>query len=166
MNGSKGSILVVEDDDGICTLERLRLERAGFQVNTASTAEEAKTKLLETHIEVLVLDNHLPDGVDGLDFYQHLQHIGCKVPVIMVTGFSDEATAIRAIKSGVRDFITKSPEFLEYLPDAVTRVLTQVRTEQALTESETRYRNLHERFQVFVERMPAIFFSRSEERRV
>src|SRR4051812_48829880 len=96
-----GSILVVEDDAGVCTLERMRLERAGYRVLTAATAEEAEAKLGQTSVEVLILDNHLPGGVDGLDFYQRLQAAGYNLPVILVTGFSDEQTAIRALKTGV-----------------------------------------------------------------
>jgi signal transduction histidine kinase len=163
---SSGSILVVEDDQGISTLERLRLERAGFQVETAASAEEAQSKLAQHAIEVLVLDNRLPGDVDGLAFYEHLQSLGHDVPVIMVTGFSDEQTAIRALKSGVRDFITKSPEFLDSLPTAVERVLKQVRTERVLAESEARYRRLHEHLRVLVEHMPAIFCTINQELRV
>jgi signal transduction histidine kinase len=56
----------------------------------------------------------------------------------MVTGYSDDATIIRALRAGVRDYIFKSVEYLDYLPDACRRVLDQVRVqrerEQALAE--------------------------------
>ena len=64
------------------------------------------------------------------------------MPVILVTGFRDEATVIRAMRVGVRDFVTKSIEYLDYLPEAVGRVLRQVRTEHAAAESEARLAGL------------------------
>jgi PAS domain S-box-containing protein len=58
--------------------------------------------------------------------------------VILVTGHSSEATVIQALRIGVRDFLTKSVEYLDYLPEAVERVLKQVQTEHQLAESEAR----------------------------
>src|SRR5262249_19034877 len=63
---------------------------------------------------------------------------GHEVPVILVTGFGNEALVIQAMRAGVRDFVTKTAEYLEYLPEAVTRVLTQLHTEARLAESEAR----------------------------
>src|SRR5260370_6125085 len=63
---------------------------------------------------------------------------GYDCPVIMVTGFSDEGTVIKALRLGVRDFVTKSTEYLDYLPEAVERVLKQVQIETQLAESKTR----------------------------
>src|SRR5207247_236461 len=63
---------------------------------------------------------------------------GFDLPVIMVTGFSDEATVVKALRLGVRDFVTKSAQYLDYLPEAVERVLKQVQTETQLAESEAR----------------------------
>lgn len=55
-----------------------------------------------------------------------------------MTGYSNESTVIRALRNGVRDFVSKSIEYLDYLPEAVGRVLQQVQTEQQLAESESR----------------------------
>lgn len=89
---------------------------------------------------MILLDYRLPGGADGLDFYERLEAAGYDPPVILVTGFGNEATAIQALRVGVRDFVTKSAEYLEYLPEAVERVLRQVRTESQLAASEERFR--------------------------
>jgi PAS domain S-box-containing protein len=60
------------------------------------------------------------------------------VPAILVTAFADQAVAIKALRAGVRDFVPKAPDFLEYLPRAVDRVVAQVRVERRLVESEVR----------------------------
>lgn len=135
-----GTILVVEDDLGIATLERRRLERVGYTAITVATAGEALARVAQGDIDLIVLDQSLPDGVTGLDFYTQLKAVGYDLPVIMVTGYSNEATVIQALRLGVQDFVTKSAEYLDYLPDAVRRVLAIVRLEQRLEERERQFR--------------------------
>ena len=135
---TRATVLVVEDDEGIAELERGRLEEAGYRVVVAGTAEAAFAALTTQPVDLVLLDYRLPGGRDGLNFYARLKAAGLDPPVILVTGFSDEATVIRALRAGVRDFVTKSAEYLDYLPEAVGRVLAQVGTERRLAESEAR----------------------------
>jgi PAS domain S-box-containing protein len=130
-----GTILIVEDDPGVATLERQRLEPAGYTVSSASP-DNALRLLVQREVDLILLDCRLPG--DGLTFLDRLRQAGHDVPVILVAGSSDEATVIRALRAGVRDFVTRSPEYLDYLPEAVGRVLAQVRTERRLAESEAR----------------------------
>ncbi len=142
-------ILVVEDDPGVAVLQRRHLERAGYGVVGVATAEDALDRVDEGDVKLIVLDHGLPDAT-GLEFYERLRASGHDLPVIMVTGLSDPATVIEALRAGLRDFVTKTPEYLDYLPGAVERVLTQVRLEQLLEESEERFRGLVENLQVGV----------------
>ncbi len=139
-----GTILVVEDDPGIATLERRSLERVGYTVVTVATADGAMERIVQGDVDLIVLDYVLPGGVSGLEFYRRLKEAGYDLPVVMVTGQSNEATVIEALRAGVQDFVTKSVEYLDYLPEAVGRVLTQARTERFLEESEQRYKSLFE----------------------
>ena len=132
------TVLVVEDDAGIAELERSRLEEAGYQVVLAATAEDALREVGHGGVDLVLLDYRLPGGADGLDFYARVKAAGFDLPVILVTGFGNEATVIQALRVGVRDFVTKSLEYLDYLPEAVGRVLRQVGTERRLAESEAR----------------------------
>ncbi|MEW6353509.1 MAG: ATP-binding protein [Pseudomonadota bacterium] len=135
-----GKILVVEDDNGIAALERRRLERAGNTVVTADTPDAAMEEIKRGDVELILLDYMLPGGLTGLEFYEQIKAAGYHVPVIMVTGLSDEATIVKALRAGVHDFVTKSVEYLDYLPEAVERVLTQERTRKKLAESEVQLR--------------------------
>jgi two-component system cell cycle sensor histidine kinase/response regulator CckA len=138
MAGTVETVLIVEDDAGVVALERRRLERAGYRVVTAENAAAARTRLAAEPVSLILLDHGLPGELDGLSFYGHLRDEGWDIPVILVTGFSDAGTAIRALRSGVRDFVTKSREYLDYVPEAVRRVLEQVHMERRLAESEAR----------------------------
>jgi PAS domain S-box-containing protein len=142
MRRQEGRILIVEDDQGVARLERLHLERAGFAVVTAATHADALEHIAQERFALMLLDYHLPGEVDGLRFHEQLEASGEHLPVIIVTGRSDEGTAIRALRAGVRDFVTKSAAYIDYLPEAVARVLAQVRTEQQLAESEARLATL------------------------
>ncbi|MDY3562233.1 PAS domain S-box protein [Gemmata sp. JC673] len=126
------TVLIVEDDPGIAALELDRLEEAGYRCVVAADADEALAALRAEDIDLILLDYRLPGGVNGLQFYDRIRAAGYAQPVILVTGFGNEATAIQALRVGVRDFVTKSIEYLDYLPDAVGRVLGQVRTEHQL----------------------------------
>jgi PAS domain S-box-containing protein len=129
-------ILVVEDNGFIAKQERKRLERAGYRVATSSTVEDAFARVAEGGADLIILDYNLSDNVTGLDFYARLKAAGYDIPVIMVTGSSDEETIIQALRAGVRDFVTKSLKYLDYLPEAVERVLAQERTRRALAKSQ------------------------------
>ncbi|MCG3112603.1 MAG: EAL domain-containing protein [Candidatus Manganitrophus sp. SB1] len=130
------TILIVEDDETTAVLERRCLERAGYSILTAATAEEGEERVVQEEIDLVLLDYTLPKGMTGLDFYMNLKVKGQDLPVIMVTAFSDEATIIKALRAGVRDFVTKSTAYLDYLPEAVKRVLSDERTKKALARSE------------------------------
>ncbi|MBW3541290.1 MAG: response regulator [Planctomycetes bacterium] len=128
------SVLVVEDDPGVASLQARRLERAGYHVLTAGTVAEALAHVHQCPVQLIVMDFRLPGGVTGLDLHAQLRAAGFEIPVIIVTGFSDESTAIRSLRAGVRDFVSKSVAYLDYLPEAVERVLNEVRLEEAQRE--------------------------------
>jgi PAS domain S-box-containing protein len=132
------TVLIVEDDPGIAELERGRLEETGYAARVAGTVEEALDEVRRGGVDLVLLDYRFPGELNGLDFYARAKAAGYDLPVILVTGFGNEATVIQALRVGVRDFVTKSVEYLDYLPEAVGRVLHQVGTERRLAESEAR----------------------------
>ena len=136
MNAPPETVLILEDDPGVARLQRLRLERAGYTVVAVTTPAEALARLRVGEVDLLVLDNRLDGGEEGLGFYTRLKADGLDLPVILVTGYSDDATIVRALRAGVRDYVFKSVEYLDYLPEAVRRVLDQERTKQQLAGSE------------------------------
>ena len=83
-------------------------------------------------IDLMVLDYQLAGPASGLDFYDQLRAAGLDVPAILVTGFGDEAMLAQALRAGLRDFLPKTPDYLDYLVPTVDRVIGQVRTERAL----------------------------------
>ncbi|MDR3404382.1 MAG: response regulator [Chthoniobacter sp.] len=138
MNGlrQRGTILVLEDDPGIGRLQRLQLERAGFHVELTTNTTDARTRLAAQRIDLLLLDYQLSEPTNGLEFYRALQQESRDVPAILVTGYGDESRIIEAMRAGVRDFIPKTPNFIDLVAPTVERVMKQVQAERLLHEAE------------------------------
>jgi signal transduction histidine kinase len=132
---TRATILLLEDDPGVARLERLRLERSGYAVVTAATAEEGLRTVAEGGIDLIVLDQKLSPGTSGLECFRQIKAAGYNVPAILVTGMQEENLLLEAMRAGVRDFVPKTQNFLNHLEPIVTRVLDQVRTERELAES-------------------------------
>jgi signal transduction histidine kinase/DNA-binding LytR/AlgR family response regulator len=135
---ASSAVLVVEDDIGVATLQKRRLERAGYSVIIATDAGQAEAIVAEGKVSLLMLDFRLQGNTTGLDVYERLKARGFSTPAILVTAFGDQEVVIRALRAGVRDFVPKSSDYLDQLPSAVDRVIAQARVERKLLESEQR----------------------------
>ena len=131
-----GTVLVLEDDAGVNHLLRKHLERAGYRAIGALELTEARARLAADSIDLVVLDYQLGGEVTGLEFYRSLLAEGHELPAILVTGFGDEARLVEALRAGVRDYILKTPNFVELVAPTVERVMNQVRAERKLIETE------------------------------
>lgn len=134
----KATVLIVEDDPGVAKLLQLRLDRAGYQVQVATNAEEALELVRGQPIELMLLDQNLPRGVSGLELYQQVKEAGFDIPAILVTGFQGEGIVLQSFRAGVYDFVPKTTDYLDYLLPTIDRVLKKRHTEFQLMESEAR----------------------------
>jgi PAS domain S-box-containing protein len=135
---ASSTVLILEDDMGVATLQKRRLERAGYSVVIATSAPQAETIIAAGKIQLLLLDYRLEGNTTGLDVYERLKAQGLNIPAILVTAFGDQDVTIRALRAGVRDFLPKSADYLDHLPGALDRVAAQARVERKLLESEQR----------------------------
>jgi PAS domain S-box-containing protein len=121
-------LFLVEDDDDIALLIRKSLERAGHRVTTCRTAADALTVLGDTHFNLVILDQILPD-MSGLDLLQTMNHDGIHVPVLMVTGYGDEQLATQVLQAGAVDYVAKDQAlaFLAELPKRVNESIARHR---------------------------------------
>lgn len=105
---SNVTVLVVEDEESIMTLIRFTLEHAGFTVQSAFSAEEAKALLNEKLPDVALLDWMLP-GQSGLQLMRQLrQHERSKdLPVIMLTARGTDNDKEQGLNLGADDYLTK-----------------------------------------------------------
>ncbi|MBR0568124.1 sigma-54-dependent Fis family transcriptional regulator [Azoarcus sp. L1K30] len=114
-------VLVVDDEEDIRELLELSLLRMGLGCDAAGTVAEARALLAERRYRLCLTDMRLPDG-DGLELVEFIQHHQPGLPVAVITAFGSIETAIRALKAGAFDFVTKPVE-LKALRELVTHAL-------------------------------------------
>jgi DNA-binding response OmpR family regulator len=100
-------LLVVDDDALVLEMITETLRRSGFQVATATSAEEALNWMRRHGLPHLaVLDINMPFGMDGLELC-HTIHTFCDLPMVMLTAVEDEEVITLAIESCAEDYLTK-----------------------------------------------------------
>ncbi len=102
---SKGTVLVVEDDDGIAELLGLNLSGEGFRVVRERDAESALLYLKRTSPDLIVLDLGLP-GMDGLEFCR-IVRAERRTPILILTSRRDEVDKVVGLELGADDYVTK-----------------------------------------------------------
>ena len=98
--------LIVDDERDICDLIEMGLTGQEVLCESAYQVKSAIKKLKENHYDVVFCDVRLPDG-DGLDLLAHIQKHYPSTPVCMITAHGNMDMAIRALKLGAFDFVSK-----------------------------------------------------------
>jgi FixJ family two-component response regulator len=126
-------VFVVDDDPSVRRgLDRL-LRAAGHRVESFASAREFLERAEHDGPRCLVLDVRMP-GQGGLDLYERLMASGRDIPVIFITGHADVPMAVRAMKAGAVDFLSKPFEDSELLGAAAQALERDRRRWQAWRE--------------------------------
>jgi excisionase family DNA binding protein len=99
-------ILVVDDEASIRELLSKTLALAEYEVDTAQDGRAAVERLRLGHYDLLIADLKMP-GLDGLSLIREAKRLNVELPVIIITGFSTESSAIEAVNLGVAGYLTK-----------------------------------------------------------
>jgi two-component system nitrogen regulation response regulator GlnG len=119
------TLLIVDDEPGVCYSFRRVFSGEGVEVVTAATAAAGLQQARARRPDVVVLDLQLPDA-SGLDLFARLHADDPKRPVIFVTAHGTTDTAIEAMKRGAFDYLVK-PVDLERLSQVVARAFEAAR---------------------------------------
>jgi PAS domain S-box-containing protein len=153
----RSTILVVDDEPALRMAFGELLTAEGYDLILASSGMEALEKAAELIPDLILLDIRMPD-MDGFEVCRRLRAdpLLSDVPIIMVTAFADRQSRLRGFEVGADDFVSKPVDSIELL--ARVRTTTQLnrfrrllleqtrrqQAEEALRESEARYRGLFE----------------------
>ena len=119
-------ILLIEDDVPFCKLLEKFLIKKSFEVVTAFSGSEAKIKIKDTDFDLIMTDLRLPD-YDGIQLMAEIKTINPNVPILLMTGYSDVSTAVKAIKNGATDYISKP-----FNPEEVLLVITNALAQESI----------------------------------
>jgi len=116
-------ILLVDDDPGLLRLISLRLQSAGYAVDTASSGEQALGRVASNIPDAVITDLRM-EGMDGMALFRQLRERDPTLPVIILTAHGTIPDAVAATREGAFDFLTKpfdSQELLETVAEATGR---------------------------------------------
>jgi DNA-binding NtrC family response regulator len=111
---ANAKVLVVEDDDAMRDLLVEEVSDAGFNVVSAPDGRAGVDVVLSTAIDLIITDLRMPD-LDGFDLIRDVQATRQAPHIVMITAFGSIETAIKAVKLGAFDYITKPFEIEELL---------------------------------------------------
>jgi DNA-binding response OmpR family regulator len=118
--GSRGRILIVDDEPNIRLLFRAALESAGYEVEEAADGDEGLASLSRYLIDLILLDLHMPN-LGGMEVLRRIRDEVFQVPVVIVTAHGSVPDAVEAMRLGAVDFISKP-----LTPGALRRVVEEM----------------------------------------
>ena len=113
--------LIVDDEPDICELLELTLGRMNIETRAANDLAQARALLTQHHFDLCLTDMKLPDG-NGIELVEHIQQHYAKTPVAVITAHGNMEWAIKALKAGAFDFVSK-PVDLQILRNLVNTAL-------------------------------------------
>lgn len=123
-------ILCIDDDLDLVTLLKRFLSKNGYSVETALSGYKGLKLFEEENFDLVLCDFRLPDK-DGLEMIQALRKIKFDIPIILITAYSDVKIAVKAVKMGAFEYVSKP-----ILPDEILiTVANALNQKQELNES-------------------------------
>ncbi|PQJ29385.1 sigma-54-dependent transcriptional regulator [Rubritalea profundi] len=105
MPNSPYNLIIADDDSTIRNLLSIKATQHGFRPATVSNGQEV-LEMMKDHVDVVLLDLHMPK-MDGFHCLQELSKSHPLVPIIILSGENDASSAMKAVKLGAHDYITK-----------------------------------------------------------
>jgi two-component sensor histidine kinase len=139
-------IVYIDDDPALGRLVQKILGRQGRDIEYFSSADEGLERIASGGIDVLVLDHYLAGGT-GLDILAQLKMMEKAPPVVYVTGSTEAAVAVAALKAGAADYVLKTvgEDFLELLSSAIEQAIETARLRKAREDAERDMREARDR---------------------
>ncbi|RVQ69098.1 response regulator [Croceicoccus ponticola] len=144
-------ILYVDDDAALRRLVQRALERRGFDVVPAESADAALEILNNEEIALVAIDHEMP-GRDGLSLLADIVAMDNAPPAVFVTGTDETRIAVAALKSGASDFVVKTigNDFFDLLAGSFTQALEKVALTRAKALAELELRAANERLELIL----------------
>jgi len=147
MTSALPTLLYIDDDDALARLVDRGLTRLGIKVVHASSGARGLERLRQGGIDVVALDQYMPD-MDGLETLERIMAISGAPPVVFVTASQDSSIAVTALKAGAADYLVKDTrgEFIALLQVAVDGALRQAALQKARDEAEAEVHASRDRY--------------------
>ena len=109
----KLEILVLDDEEIVCTRLKSVLEKAGYVVETYTDSRQAKNRIEQHRFSIVVTDLKMAN-IDGLELFRSVKDKWPDCEVVLITGFATVEVTREALQKGVRDVIAKPFKIAEF----------------------------------------------------
>ena len=116
-------VLIIDDEVDICYFLTRNLNKKNYFASYVNNLKDAKLALDKQHPSILLLDNHLPDGL-GLDFAQEVKLNHPEIRIVMITAHDTPNDRSNATKKGVDYFLSK-PFMMTQIFDAIKNIINK-----------------------------------------
>jgi PAS domain S-box-containing protein len=153
-------VLIVDDDE----VDRLSVRRAlatastPMELHEAADAQAARAAIQKGGFDCVLLDFQLPQ-IDGLTLLRDLRGQGWDVPVVMLTGLGNEATAVELMKAGASDYLGKAGLSPVRLEQSITHAVRVYRAERSAAEIRTALKASERQYRFLAEFVPQIIWT-------
>ena len=148
-NDESVSILIVDDELSVRDSLTKWFTEDGYRADAAADATEALKKLKPRVWDIIFLDIKLP-GMDGMELQKRIKSVDPDATIIMITAYATVDTAVKSLKEGAHDYVTK-PVDPDYLSHLVANVVKQRRLLSENIQLKERIQELYEIDQIIGE---------------
>lgn len=125
LNGSKGSLLLVEDEESLQETLQLNFDIEGYSVTPAYTGLEAIEAVKNEHFDLIIMDVMLPE-MDGITACENIKLTNPEIPILILSARNQSVDRILGLKKGADDYLTK-PFDLEELLIRIEKLISKSR---------------------------------------
>lgn len=125
-------ILVIDDEDSMCSFMEIMLAKEGYQVDTVTSGKEGVALLKEKNYDLVIADLNMPQ-MSGIDVLREIRSFKQEQDLIVMTAYASVDTAIEAMKRGAVDYITKP-----FKVDEIKLIIEKsINRKRLITENDT-----------------------------
>jgi two-component system, OmpR family, response regulator len=103
---AKKTVLIIDDEEELCLLMEMVLERKQFQATSIHSLVDALQTIEQLKPDYIFLDNHLPDGL-GIDFIRKMIAARPQAKIVMMTAYNEKQLTEKALEEGASYFLHK-----------------------------------------------------------
>ena len=162
MDDQKMKILIVEDDDSLNQLIRIKLTKIGYETHSLYTGKEA-IDFIPLHPEYFVLLDFKLSDMYSEQVVKKMLEKNIVFPFVVMTGFGDQRIAVDMMKLGAYDYIVKDLGFVEQLPAILTKATSFYLSQKKLEESQNIIAKNEEQFRSIFENIHDIYLVLSSD---
>ncbi|MBI5643529.1 MAG: response regulator [Deltaproteobacteria bacterium] len=127
--GKRQRVLVIDDEEAICSFLRIFFEEEGYEVSTSLAAEDGVKAALKERPDIVFVDLNIPK-MGGIEVLRQIKKSDENTVVVVITGFGTIEGARSAMNLGAYDYITK-PLDIDFIKEVVTGAASSARQKAA-----------------------------------